>query len=127
MLNMRSVLVLSCAAAALSGVGACGTPRGKVHYDSVERTIIPGETTQNQIIELMGSPSLVTRNSRGEQVWTYSRKTYNPETGKVAGGVILSGGTQPSSSGKNTALFDLILTFDKAELVRDYNVVSTDF
>lgn len=78
------------------------------------------------MIQLMGSPNLVTKNSKGEEVWTYTKKSYNPETGDVNGGVILSGGARPSSSGTNTATFDLILIFDQASIVRDYNVVSTD-
>ncbi|MEZ4815360.1 MAG: hypothetical protein R3A80_09190 [Bdellovibrionota bacterium] len=98
----------------------------KVAYRKVANTIVRGKTTQNEVIQLMGSPNIVTRNAKGEEVWTYTKKSYNPGTGDVVEGVILSGGTRPSSSGTNTAAFDLILTFDQVDIVRDYSIVSTE-
>lgn len=107
---------------------SCSTvPGNKIAYKKVESSIVRGQTTQNEVIQLMGSPNLVTKNSKGEEVWTYTKKSYNPETGDVDGGVILSGGTRPSTSGTNTASFDLILTFDRVNIVRDYSIVSTEF
>ena len=103
-----------------------GTPSSKVTYKKLEAAIVRGQTTQNQVIELMGSPNIVTKNSRGEEVWTYTKKSYNSETGDFSGGVILSGGARPSARGDNTASFDLILTFDQADIVRDYSLVSND-
>ncbi len=108
-------------------ISACASGTGEhIAYKKVEKSIVRGETSQNDVIRIMGSPNLVTKNSRGEQVWTYTKKTYNPETGDVANGIILSGGSKPSAQGSNTAAFDLILTFDQNEVVRDYNVVSTE-
>lgn len=107
-------------------VSCASTPSDKIAYTKVESSIIRGRTTQNEVIQIMGSPNLVTKNSKGEEVWTYTKKTYNPQTGAVNGGVILSGGTKPALNGSNTAAFDLILTFDQADIVRDYSVVSTE-
>jgi len=107
---------------------SCATGQNdKVSYKKVESSIVRGKTTQNEVIQLMGSPNLVTQNSKGQEVWTYTKKSYNSQTGDVNGGVILSGGTRASSSGSNTAAFDLILTFDQANIVRDYSVVSAEF
>jgi outer membrane protein assembly factor BamE (lipoprotein component of BamABCDE complex) len=107
-------------------LSCASSPSDKIAYSKVESSIIRGRTTQNEVIQIMGSPNLVTKNSRGEEVWTYTQKTYNPQTGSVNGGVILSGGTRPATNGANTAAFDLILTFDQADIVRDYSVVSTE-
>jgi hypothetical protein len=112
----------------LTALGSCTTPKNtKVDYTTVEKTIIRGETRQNDVIQLMGTPNIVTKNSKGEEVWTYTKKSYNPETGDVAGGVIRPGKLDTAPSGTTTAAFDLILTFDRDNIVRDYNVVSSDF
>jgi hypothetical protein len=120
------MLKVICSSVFLFLVSCASTPSDKIAYKKVESSIVRGRTTQNEVIQLMGSPNLVTKNSKGEEVWTYTKKSYNSQTGDVNGGVILSGGARPSSSGTNTASFDLILTFDQVDIVRDYSIVSTE-
>jgi outer membrane protein assembly factor BamE (lipoprotein component of BamABCDE complex) len=89
---------------AVLGLSSCASSdHNMVNYTEMESTILRGKTTQNEVIQLMGSPNLVTKNSKGEEVWTYTKRSYNPETGDVAGGVIVSGGIKPSARGDGTA------------------------
>lgn len=122
--NLFGMLAL----AVVMGLASCASSgNNMVNYTEMESTILRNKTTQNEVIKLMGSPNLVTKNSKGEEVWTYTKRSYNPETGDVAGGVIVSGGIKPSARGNGTAMFDLILIFNKSSIVRDYSVVSSEY
>jgi hypothetical protein len=68
----------------------------------------------------------VTKNSKGEEVWTYSKQSYDSESGGFGGGIILFGGSKAFSSSASSS-FDLILTFDSQDIVKDYSVVSSQF
>jgi hypothetical protein len=100
--------------------------KSNLTYGSVKKSIVKGQTTQSDIVHLLGSPNIVTKNSKGEEVWTYSKQSYDFESGGFGGGIILFGGSKAFSSSAS-ASFDLILTFDNRDIVRDYSVVSSQF
>ena len=113
------------------GLGACGTskrPRASngVSYVKIQDNLIRGQTSQSQVIQLMGSPNRVAKNAMEEEVWTYSQQSYNPENGRVAQGSVLSGYTQAGRK-ETTAAFDLIITFTPLGRVRDYSIISNEF
>lgn len=85
-----------------------------------------GQTPQEDVIQLLGSPQSVTKNSKGEEVWTYSKQSYDSDSGSLAGGIILFGGSKGETS-KDATEFDLILTFNEQNLVEDYAIVSSKF
>ena len=100
--------------------------KSNLTYGAVKKSIVKGKTNQSEIIHLLGSPNIVTKNSRGEEVWTYSKQSYDSESGGFGGGIILFGGSKAFSSSASSS-FDLILTFDDRDIVRDYSVVSSQF
>ena len=117
--------------AALGLIVACSSSnkpeqKSNLTFGTVKKSIVKGKTSQSEIVQLLGSPNIVTKNSKGEEVWTYSKQSYDSESGGFGGGIILFGGSKAFSSSAS-ASFDLILTFDKRDIVKDYSVVSSQF
>lgn len=127
--RMLRVAVYSIASLLLM-IGCASTEKpvqkSNLSMGTVKRTIIKGRTTQSEVVQMLGSPNLVTRNSHDEEVWTYSRQSYDSESGGFGGGLILFGGHKAFSSGSSNS-FDLILTFDKHDVVKDYSAVQSQF
>ncbi len=92
----------------------------------VKTQIKKGITSQAEILGLIGAPNIVTKNKEGEEVWTYSRQSFDSKSGGFGGGLILFGGSQAFSSASSNS-FDLIITFDSQNIVKDYSIVSSQF
>lgn len=92
----------------------------------VKSEIIKGKTTQAEILELFGSPNIITKNRSDDEVWNYNRMSFESVSGSDAGFVILWSGSQAISS-STTKSFDLIITFDENDVVKDYSVISASF
>ena len=93
----------------------------------VSAVIKKGVTSQAEIVKLIGSPNIITKNRDGEEVWTYSRQSFNSESGGFGGGLGFFGGAKAFSSASSNS-FDLIITFDSQKnLVKDYSVISSQF
>jgi hypothetical protein len=110
------------------------TQKSNLTFANVKRTIIKGQTNQSEIIQFLGSPNITTRNKKSEEVWTYSRQSYDTESGSFGGvGVGVGGGLFGIFGGSkafdtsSSATFDLIITFDEKDVVKDYSVVSSKF
>ena len=92
----------------------------------VKTQIHKGHTSQAEIVKLIGSPNIITKNKEGDEVWTYSRQSFDSESGGFAGGLLLFGGGKAFSSASSNS-FDLIITFDKKSIVKDYSLISSQF
>jgi len=92
----------------------------------VKRTIVKGETNQSEVIKVFGSPNMVTRNKKDNEVWSYSRMSFDSKRSDSFGGFIFVGGSKATSS-QASASFDLIITFDNKDVVVDYEVIQTKY
>ncbi len=92
----------------------------------VEKEIVKGKTTQAEILNLFGSPNIVTKNSEGDEVWNYNRMSYTTKVGSDGGSLLLWGGSRAMSTA-TTKSFDLILTFDQNDIVKNYSVISASY
>ena len=121
-------LLLTVGGVVLNGCSTSQKPQQKsnLSFGTVKKTIIKGKTSQADVVQTLGSPNIVTKNSKGEEVWTYSRQSFDSESGSFGGGLIFVGGSKAFSSA-SSASFDLILTFNKHDIVKDYSVVSSQF
>lgn len=113
------------------GLAGCAstsqTPqKSNLTFGNVKKSIKKGETTQSEIVQLLGSPNITTKNKNNQEVWTYSKQSYDSESGGFGGGLILFGGNKAFSSQSSNS-FDLIITFDKNDVVSDYSVVQSQF
>ena len=102
------------------------TQRSNLTFGTIKKNITKGHTNQSEVIQLLGNPNITTKNRSGDEVWTYTRQSYDAESGGFGGGIILFGGHKAFSS-SSTSSFDLILTFDKRDVVKDYSVVASQF
>lgn len=100
--------------------------KSNLNYGSVKKNIIKGQTNQSEIMQLLGSPNLVTKNRGGDEVWSYTRQSYDSKSGAWGGGILLVGGGSAFSNTSSSS-FDLILTFDNKDVVKDYSVVSSQY
>lgn len=92
--------------------------------------IVEGKTTQNEVMEIFGAPNIITVNSEGNEVWNYSKSSYQSGgQGSSSGWSILLAGSSNSSvlSNSSSASMDLIITFNKKGIVEKYRVISSAF
>ena len=55
--------------------------RGNLTAGVVKTSILKGTTTQAEVMTKFGSPNMVTRNGKGNEVWSYSRMSYEQRSG----------------------------------------------
>ena len=102
------------------------TASSNLTVGEVKMTIIKGQTTQAEVMQHFGSPNLVTRNSDNEEVWGYNKMSYETKSGSDYGTLILFGGSKAVTSA-TTKSFDLIITFDAKDVVKEYKVISASY
>ena len=133
--NLRHLALLL----VLAGCARAPVSSDPVTAGNAKRNLVPGQTTQQQVIETFGAPNLVTRSGDGTETWTYERVAYDSSwmgggggvsaggipggPAVVGGGLGFGGGT--SSSGSRTVT--LIVYFDSTDHVRDYRVMETHY
>ena len=93
---------------------------------TVKKEIKKGKTTQAEVMNLFGSPNLMTMDSDGNEVWNYNKMSYTTSTGSDGVSIFFWGGSRSMRS-STTQSFDLIIVFDKNNVVRDYRVISAAY
>jgi outer membrane protein assembly factor BamE (lipoprotein component of BamABCDE complex) len=93
---------------------------------TIKTKIIKGKTTQAEVMELLGAPNLVTKNRENNEVWNYNRMSFKAMDGEDSGNLIFWGGSRAVST-TTTQSFDLIIEFDKNDVVKDYSVISASY
>ena len=91
-------------------------------YGIVKEKIIKGETKQDEVLALFGSPNIITKNKSNNEVWSYNKMSVIQKAGQT----IFFDGARASGSTSSQS-FDLIITFDDNDFVIDYSVISTKF
>lgn len=89
-------------------------------------TIIKGQTTQNNILEVFGAPNIITKNKSGNEVWTYDKVSVEKSASDTYGTIIVAG-TSGGSSSTSTRTFTLMIEFDSNEVVKEYSYRSSAF
>lgn len=129
-MSSAKVAVTMVVALFLGGLTGCSanrpTQKSNLTFANVKRNVVKGQTTQAEVVQMLGSPNITTKNRNNEEVWTYTRQSYDAESGGFGGGLIFFGGNKAFSSSSSSS-FDLILTFDKNDVVKDYSVVASQF
>ena len=128
-----SIVILGCAATQ----DVVPTQKSNLTVGMIKSKIIEGKSTQNDVIELFGAPNLITTNSEENEVWTYSRSSYDTKasskssnSGIVGTGAILGvfgGSTSSAVTNASTSSFDFIVTFNKKGIVQKYKIISASY
>jgi len=95
-------------------------------FGAVKQNIVKGQTSQTEVIQLLGSPNITSKNKNGQEVWTYSRTGSTSEQSSTAGGFIFIGGSKAVDT-TSVSTFDLIITFNDGDVVEDYSIVTSKF
>jgi len=93
---------------------------------TVKYQIIKGKTSQAEVLKLLGSPNIITKNRDNDEVWNYNRMSFEYMDGADGGGFIFWGGSRAMSTA-TTKSFDLIITFDQNDIVKEYSMISASF
>ena len=104
------------------GASGEGKSASSLTFGVVKSKIIKGETTQLEILNIFGSPNIITKNKSNNEVWSYNKMSYVTKGGETS----FAFGSKASRS-TSTSSFDLIVSFDKEDKVLDYSVISTKF
>jgi len=117
----------------LLGLG-CAQPsadpqRGNLTLGSVQTKIVNGKTTKPEILAWFGSPNIASRDKDGE-VWNYTRQGTASEVRSSSVGawmLVMAGGSSTGFARSGSVSFDLLIRFDKNDLVVDHKVLQTAF
>jgi len=120
------VLVMSLSGCAAFPQSEAPAQKSNLSVGMAKKVIRKGETTQAEILEWFGSPNLVTKNRSNDEVWSYSRMSFESKAGSDGGSLILWGGSRAMST-TTTKSFDLVITFDSSDVVSDYSVVYASY
>lgn len=133
MTHKMAVLVLF-----LGFVGGCSHSQpSALTPGAAKKHIVPGQTGQAEVIEIFGTPNIITRKKGGE-MWVYD-KVSSRQTSAVLGaggfgggfgssgfgGGGLGGGVGSTERSETTVM--LIIYFDQHDVVRDYKITQTKF
>lgn len=103
--------------------------RGNMTLGATQLKLEIGKTTKAQVLEWFGSPNIATRDKEGE-VWNYTRQGTTAQIKSTSVGAWFLLGTAEhshSSAASGSYSFDLLIRFDKSDIVIDYKVLQTAF
>ena len=121
------ILFLALAATLIvAAVGCASSKRGQdarsgaLTAGMVEKSVVIGQTTQTEVIEMFGPPDILSHRD-GREVWTYDKTTFEIEQSSNYFTVIFVGGDRKKS--RSTSISSMvILYFDSNEVVEDYRL-----
>ena len=92
----------------------------------VKKEVEKGVTTQTDIIQIFGSPNMVTKNRAGNEVWSYNKMSTDSSEKSNKFWLLLASSNSAVNS-TSTSTFDFIITFDNQEVVKDYSLISSRY
>ncbi|SFO03885.1 outer membrane protein assembly factor BamE domain-containing protein [Nitrosospira briensis] len=105
----------------LAGCATAGNEKLKDHTQStISQRITEGRTTKNQVIAALGQPSVVSFTDAGNEIWTYKHARATPQAQNFIPLVGLF------SSGADVKTKELVVMFNKDEVVSKYTMRETD-
>ena len=117
-------------------LSACATQQPLTKYNSslthgnVQMHINVGETTKAEILEEFGSPNVTTRDSKGQEVWTYQRQAQISQSSgrsSAGGGSFFIGSSQSSGFESSSRMMTLIIKFDHNDVISDFRSRASNF
>lgn len=125
LLYLMIVLFVSC-----SSPQTYDTQKSNLNIGTVKKGIVENKTTQTEILEMFGSPNLITTSSEGDEVWSYNKSSYDGNASSKSSGfwlLLASSSTSSVVSSSSTSSLDLIIKFNKNETVKEYKVISSKY
>lgn len=119
-------------------VCACAQPRpSPLTPGAAKKHLEIGVTTQAEVIEIFGTPNIITR-KEGDEMWVYDKISSRTASSSLGGGGLgggwgssgfggggLAGGASSTERSETTMM--LIVYFDPNDVVKDYKLSQTKF
>ncbi len=118
LISLSSIIIFSCA----SNVP---TDSNDLTLGTVQRKIYKGQS-QSAVMDILGSPNIVTKDTQGREVWTYDRISSNKKS-EAGGFWFLFFGKSNASSSSSSKSLTLIITFDDNKSVLDFTYQSLKY
>lgn len=96
----------------------------------VQMNLEVGKTTKSDVIETFGGPNITTRDSSGNEVWTYQRQAQVSQSSSSSGFIfVIIAGKSADASGFETSskMMTLIIKFDGNDVVTDFKSRESNF
>ena len=125
--SLSSIMLFSCAANKPDD-------SNNLTLGTVQSKISKGQS-QSSVMDVLGSPNIITKDSQGREVWTYDRISSENDASSSFGFYILNpiswftgGGTMSKSSSKaSSKSLTVLITFDDNKNVLDYTYQSLKY
>ena len=92
---------------------------------AVQSKIYKGQS-QAEVMDVLGSPNIVTKDTQGREVWTYDR-IYSDKDSESRGFWFLFFGKSNASSSSSSKSLTVIITFDDKKNVLDFTYQSLKY
>ena len=96
----------------------------------VQMNLEVGKTTKADVLETFGAPNITTRDSSGNEVWTYQRQAQVSQSSSSSGFIfVIVAGKSAEASGFETSskMMTLIIKFDGNDVVTDFKSRESNF
>jgi outer membrane protein assembly factor BamE (lipoprotein component of BamABCDE complex) len=136
-MKLRLILMMGILGIVFTAVGCSEGNRSSITPGAAKKYITIGTTTQAEVIEIFGTPNIITQKSEGE-VWVYDKVSSNQTSSAFGagglgggggaggfGGGLIGGGVSSSTRSETTVM--LIIYFDGCDVVTNYKIKQTKF
>jgi outer membrane protein assembly factor BamE (lipoprotein component of BamABCDE complex) len=96
----------------------------------VQMNLEVGKTNKAEVLNTFGGPNITTRDSSGNEVWTYQRAAQIAQSSSQSGyWTIIIAGKSGSAAGFETSsrMITLIIQFDQNDVVTDFKSRESNF
>lgn len=129
---MKSNLGISIVLLLFCGFGCQSAPRdsqpasqSNLTPGMAKRTMVKGQTTQAEVLEVFGPPDLVTHRD-GLEIWTYDKTRYDVQSSGGYFTILIAGAASQRVTSSSVSTM-LIVYFDENDVMRDYRLNTVKF
>jgi len=116
------------------GAAGCGGGTAEIKEDRLTVGKVQGEVkvgmSASQVVELLGSPNIVTTDEKRREVWVYDKVStdrVDTASSSFAGIIILGAASRDSSSSQRQRTLTIIIKYDEDKKIRDFAYNYTQF
>ena len=131
---MKNILFVFIFSILLTGCVTAPEPLTKKNSEltqgMVQMNLEVGKTTKADVLETFGAPNITTRDSSGNEVWTYQRQAQVSQSSSSSGFIfVIIAGKSSEASGFETSskMMTLIIKFDGNDIVTDFKSRESNF
>ena len=127
-------ILLAIAFATIPFISACSTTNYSLNEEKM--TVAKAQTEikigmpSSEVVEVLGSPNMVTTDTERRETWVYDKVSTNVQSSTSKSGVwllLFAAGSKDVKASSNQRTLTIIVKFDKNGLVRDFAYRTSTF